>query len=76
MAFFDPLLHGSCRTMVCRNTPHPSEFCDREEKTMLIDYSASCASLSRKRKPRTSDPGLRSASLFTQASWLSLTIWG
>ena len=39
MAFIYPLLYGSCRNMVCRNTPHPSEFCDREKNTILIGYA-------------------------------------
>ena len=39
MLQFDPLLHGSCRTMVCRNTPHLYEFCDKEENTILIGYA-------------------------------------
>ena len=39
MAFFDLLLLGSCRTMVCRNTPHLDEFRDRKENTILIGYA-------------------------------------
>ncbi len=39
MLQFDPLLYERCRSMVCRNTPHLYEFCDREENTILIGYA-------------------------------------
>ncbi len=39
MLQFDPLLYDRCRTMVCRNTPHLYEFCDRAETTILIGYA-------------------------------------
>ena len=38
MRQFDPPLSDRCRTMVCRNTPHLYEFCDREKNTILIGY--------------------------------------
>ncbi len=39
MKLFDPKLYAQCRTMVCRNTPPLHEFCDKEEKTILIGYA-------------------------------------
>ncbi len=41
MLQFDPLLYDRCRTMVCRNTPHLYEFCDREN----CDANRICAGL-------------------------------
>lgn len=38
MAFFEPFMAETHLNMVCRNTPHLSEFGDREENTMLIGY--------------------------------------
>ncbi len=39
MAFFGPVMNENHLNMVCRNTPHPSEFCDREKNTILIGYA-------------------------------------
>ncbi len=39
MAYFGPVMSESHLNMVCRNTPHLDEFCDREENTILIGYA-------------------------------------
>ncbi len=36
MTYFGPVMDEKHLNMVCRNTRHPSEFCYREEITVLI----------------------------------------